>query len=223
MSAISPDRAEGWGRIVEYIYLDMDSYPRREHFAYFLAMGYPYVGATVNVDITDFLARIKAAGEPFFLSLLYEVAAAANAVPEFRQRILDGRIVEFASCRTSHTVMRENGAYAYCALDCALPKAEFLPYALTAQERAKAGGNIAEDPAQSLGLLFISCLPWLSYTALVQPVPSPADSNPRITWGKYFESEGRVLLPLSLLAHHALVDGKHLGEFHAALSARLTI
>ncbi len=208
---------------MEYTYLDMDSYPRREHFAYFLAMGYPYVGTTVNVDITAFLERVKTAGEPFFLSLLYEVAAAANAVPEFRRRVLHGRIVEFDSCHTSHTVMRENGAYAYCTLDCALPKAQFLPYAMAAQERAKAGGDIAEDPAQSLGLLFISCLPWLSYTALVQPVPSPADSNPRITWGKYFKSEGRILLPLSVLAHHALVDGKHLGELYAAISARLAI
>lgn len=207
--------------MVDYIQLDMAAYPRKEHFAYFLAMGYPYVGTTVNVDITAFYARVKAEGAPFFLSLLYEVAGAANAVPEFRQRILNGQIVEFTCCHTSHTVMRENGAYTYCTLNCSLPRAEFLPYAIEAQERAKAGGNIQESPEESLGLFFVSCLPWLSYTALVQPVPSPADSNPRITWGRYFESGDRLLLPVSVLAHHALVDGKHLGEFYANLAARL--
>ena len=44
-------------------------------------------------------------------------------------------------------------------------------------------------------LLFISTTPWLTYTALVQPVPIPADSNPRITWGKYFTQEGKTLVP----------------------------
>ncbi|MEA5059563.1 Chloramphenicol acetyltransferase [bioreactor metagenome] len=206
---------------MEYIYLDMDRYPRKEHFAYYLSMGYPYVGVTANVDITAFLANIKETREPFFLNMLYEVAAAANAVPEFRQRILNGRIITYSICQTSHTVLRENGTFAYCRLACDKPKPEFLPYALEAQEKAKTSGDIQEDPEQSRDLLFISCLPWISYTSLTQAVPFPADSNPRISWGKYFKSEGRILLPLSVLAHHALVDGKHIGDFYSLLSARL--
>lgn len=206
---------------MEYVYLDMDKHPRKAHFEYFLNLGYPYVGVTANVDITSFLLRIKEAGEPFFLSLLYEVAAAANAVPELRQRVLNGRIIEYGACETSHTVLQDNGAFAYCRLDCSKPRAEFLPYAHRAQEAVKKGGDIQEDPAESLGLLFVTSLPWVSYTSLIQPVPNPADSNPRISWGKFFKSEGRTLLPLTLLAHHALVDGKHIGDFYALLEARL--
>ena len=93
-----------------------------------------------------------------------------------------------------------------------MPLEQFLPYAAQAQEAAKAGGSIS-DPAESIGYFFISCLPWLSYSALIQPVPMPADSNPRITWGKY-ETHGQdTILPVSLLAHHGLVDGKHIADF----------
>ena len=60
-----------------------------------------------------------------------------------------------------------------------------------------------------------------SYTALVQPVPSPADSNPRISWGKYFTQEGRTLLPVSVLCHHALVDGIHLSAFYQNLDEEI--
>ena len=70
-------------------------------------------------------------------------------------------------------------------------------------------------------LLFLSTLPWLSYTALVQPVPVPADSNPRITWGRYFEQGGRTLLPVTVLCHHALVDGVHIARFFRELEDRL--
>ena len=75
----------------------------------------------------------------------------------------------------------------------------------------------APPPSQrleALEKLFVTSLPWLSYTALVQPVPSPADSNPRITFGKYFPQGGRVLLPVSILCNHALVDGLHIAAFY---------
>ena len=51
-------------------------------------------------------------------------------------------------------------------------------------------------------------LSWLNYTALQQPVPCPADSNSLITWGRYGKSAGRLLMPVTVLANHALVDGR---------------
>lgn len=48
--------------------IDLNTCPRRAHFEHFRQMAYPYVGCTVNVDITDFLAAVKAKGQPFFLS-----------------------------------------------------------------------------------------------------------------------------------------------------------
>lgn len=205
---------------MDYRVVDMGAYPRKEHFAYFRSLAFPYVGVTRNVDITAFLRRCKAQGHNFFLRFLYEVAAAANAVPALRQRILGEQIIEFPCCKTSHTVMRPDGVFAYCTLDCHMPLEQFLPYAAQAQEAAKAGGGIS-DPAESIGYFFISCLPWLSYSALIQPVPMPADSNPRITWGKY-ETHGQdTILPVSILAHHGLVDGKHIAEFYQQLEERL--
>ncbi|MDO5399452.1 MAG: chloramphenicol acetyltransferase [Eubacteriales bacterium] len=198
-------------------YLNMETYPRKSHFDYFSSLAYPYVGLTVNVDITALLDKIRADGLPFFLTVCYCAAQAANAVPELRQRIVDGKIVEFDSCPISHTLALADGTYCYCTLETDLPFGQFLTRARLAQERAKTAGTLdEEDP---LDKLFVSTLPWVSYTAIVQPVPMPADSNPRITWGKYFAQEGKILLPVSVLCHHALVDGRHLGEFYRHLEA----
>ena len=69
-------------------------------------------------------------------------------------------------------------------------------------------------------MLFITCLPWIHYTALVQPTGD--DSNPRISWGKYeCDARGRQMLPVTLLAHHGLVDGVNLGQFYAELQKEL--
>ena len=70
-----------------YKTLDMSAYRRKAHFDYFRAMACPYVGLTANVDITALLAKVRAEKLPFFLTVCYCAARAANSVPEFRQRI----------------------------------------------------------------------------------------------------------------------------------------
>lgn len=198
-------------------YLDMDNYPRREHFEYFAAMRSPYMGGTVEIDVTDFLSALKAKGYPFFLSFLWCVSRAANSVPELRQRIEGGRIAEYVACRSSHTLALPDGTYCYCLLSDEPPLAEFIPYARAEQERARRERSLSdgEDPLEPY---FISTTPWFSFTSLIQPVPEPADSNPRFTWGKYFERSGRVILPFASLCNHALVDGLHMGLFLERLS-----
>jgi chloramphenicol O-acetyltransferase type A len=201
--------------------IDFEHYTRKKHFDYFKNMGYPYVGVTCNVDITDFISTIKTKALPFFLSFLWCVAQAANAEPEFRQRIVNDGIIEFKNCKTSHTVAKSDGTYCYCCLNCNLPYNEFIPYAQCKQNIAKSNGDITENEEDSISLLFISTVPWISYSSLVQPVPFPADSNPRITWGRYYEQNGRVILPVSILCHHALVDGRHIAKFYDHLNSIL--
>ncbi len=205
---------------MEYRQIDMESYARKAHFAYFSNMAYPYMGTTVQLDITDFYHMCKEKARPIFLSLLYEISHAANAVPEFRQRIKDGGIIEYEWCPSSHTLALANGTYCYCNLDARMPREEFLHHAKQAQEKAMCEPSI-EDGADADSLLFISCLPWLHFCSLTQPVPYPADSNPRITWGKFAEENGRVLLPLAVLAHHALIDGRQLAAFYENCKARM--
>ncbi len=94
-------------------YLNMMAYPRRQHLAYFRQLAYPYVGTTVNVKITMWREWVKANKLPFFLSFCYCAAHAANAIPEFRQRLRGEAVVEYDWCKTSRTVALENGTYAY--------------------------------------------------------------------------------------------------------------
>ena len=81
--------------------------------------------------------------------------------------------------------------------------------------------GITEDAAVE-SMYFISTLPWLDYSSLIQPVAGGDESNPRITWGKYEENaSGRVVMPVSILAHHALADGVQLAGFYENLGREL--
>ena len=65
---------------MHYRIIDMASDPRNGQFAYFRGMTFPFAGLTVEMDITDMMAA--RGSRPFFLSLLYAVVRAANAVPQ---------------------------------------------------------------------------------------------------------------------------------------------
>ena len=133
---------------MEYKTIDLASYKRRDHFAYFNTLAYPYVGVTSNVEISGLLEKIKREGLPFFLTVCYCAARAANSVPELRQRIVDGGIVEFTRCRTSHTVALEDGTYCYCTLDSGVPFSEYLTVGAQAQEAAKRQRRSSQSPTR---------------------------------------------------------------------------
>ena len=203
--------------------IDMGSYPRREHFEHFYGMAYPYAGVTVEVDVTDLLTLCREKGYSFYLMVLHAVALAADGVEEFRRRIDQGSIVEYAECPTSHTELKPDGTYAYCTLHHHMPLAEYLQRAEAARAAARTSGSIEEE-AEVQSMYFISTLPWLHYTQLIQPVACGEESNPRITWGKYqADQNGRMMMPLSVLVHHALADGIHIAKFYEAFNQQMKL
>ena len=202
------------------IWLDMDSYARRAHFDYFRSLSYPYVGVTIDVDVTNALEYSRKQHRSFYLTFLHAAALAADNVPSFRQRIRGNGIVEYPECPTSHTEAVDGGRYCYCTLHHHMELNEYFEQAEKARLDCAKNGITEDEDAESM--YFISALPWLRYTSLIQPVAGGDESNPRITWGKYeHDDKGRVIMPVSVLAHHALVDGVHIAEFYRNLESEI--
>ena len=203
--------------------IDMTKDPRGGQFEYFRTMTDPWAGITVPVDITDLLASLN--GRLFFLSYLYAVMRAANAVPELRRRLLpDGQVVEYDHCDPSYTVMKPDGTgvYVYCLLEDDLSSYEkFVAEGKRRQKETLERGTLTED-GDVLANFFVSCVPWLYYTQIKEPAGGADDSNPRFAWGKYREENGRMMLPMSLFINHALCDGWHVTQFYKNLDRELT-
>lgn len=200
--------------------LDLSSYPRKAHFDHYRVLANPYVGVTAEVDVTELAACCKARKWSFYLAFLRAAALAANRVPELRRRIRGEGIVEYDCCDTSHIELLENGTYCYCTLrqDQELPLPAFLDYAEQTRRRYRERASIEEEDPE--GMFFVTSLPWLHYTAFVQP--TGGDSNPRISWGKFErDCRGRLMLPLTLLCHHALADGLQISQFYRETEAEL--
>ena len=206
---------------MSFIKIDLKNYPRKSHLEYFSSLQYPYVGITADVDVTKLYDFCKRKNISFYLTFLHLSAIAADDINEFRQRLHNKEVLEYDECPTSHIELLENGTYCYCTLHHHMPFEEYIEYAEKARKDCREKGSIDEDDDVE-SMYFISTLPWVHYTALIQPVAGGEESNPRITWGKFTEdSNGKKQLPVSVLAHHGLVDGIHIAKFYQNLEKEI--
>ncbi len=195
--------------------IELENYERKEHYLYFSSLANPYTGLTADIDVGMLVKACNEKKKSFYLAFMHAAALAADSVPEFRRRIIGQEIWEYDECPTSHTEALENGTYCYCTLYHHMPLQEFFEAAQAQRTAVRARGVLEEDEDVN-AMYFITCIPWLHYSALVQPVGD--DSNPRISWGKYEEDfRGRLMMPVTVLLHHGLADGLHMARFYEAL------
>ncbi|MCG8350469.1 MAG: chloramphenicol acetyltransferase [Chloroflexales bacterium] len=194
--------------------VNLETWPRRKHFELFSAFDHPHFGLCANVDLTAFYPFVKQRGISFTVATMYVLARAANAIPEFRHRIRRGEVVEHEVVHPSATILVRDDLFSFCTVDYS---EDFVVFATRAAERitqVQEQPILADEPGQD-DLLFLSALPWVSFTSVMHPMHlSPADSIPRFVWGKRFEEGACLKMPLSVQAHHALMDGIHLGRFY---------
>ncbi|MBE0635273.1 chloramphenicol acetyltransferase [Candidatus Bipolaricaulota bacterium] len=194
--------------------IDQTYWPRREQFELFMGFGSPYFSITADVDITAYRESLPKGGR-FTIGLVYALAAAANAVEQFRQRIRGSDVIEFDVVHPSIIVLNADDAFRFCNFPFAEDFKRFSEGAPERIEQARKAPSMFSAPDQD-DYLYLTGLPWISFSGVTHAAPTHApDSVPRIAWGKYRHVAGRIVLPLNVQVHHALVDGIHVGRFYA--------
>ncbi len=193
--------------------IDLEHWPRREAFELFRGFGLPYFNLTADVDVGPLREAVRARGASFTVALVYVLARAANEVPEFRQRVRGEGVIEYAAVHPSITVLADDGTFRFVTLRYEEAFGSFAADAELRIERARRAASLWSEPDRD-DLLFMTAIPWVSFTGMIHPVPlDPPNSVPRIAWGKFRDVGGRLAMPLNVQAHHALVDGVHLGRY----------
>lgn len=222
--------------MTDYRIIAMDTNPHLKHLEYFMGMMYPQLTITAMVDVTALRQFCKQENCSFFLTFLHITALSADSIPQLRQRLhqltpeemlLPGHngaptegplagleIREYEQCPTSHTEAAGKDLYGYCVLRHHMPWQEYITAAAKAQQEAREKGSLEEDKDIE-SCFFATCLPWIHYCSMTHPVTDRFDSNVRFSWGKFQEDcLGRMLMPLTIVAHHGLADGIHIGRFY---------
>jgi len=194
-------------------HIDIENWPRRQSYELFRSFGFPYFSITTNVDVTALRVAAREKKTSFTIGLVYVLSTAANAIPAFRQRMEGDGVVEYDVVHPSITILADNEQFHFCSLRYVEAFAEFATGAELRIEQARTANSVWPEPDRN-DFLFMTSLPWIAFTAMVHPAPlDPPDSVPRFAWGKYEQHDGRTRMPLNVQAHHALLDGVHVGRY----------
>lgn len=202
-----------------YQIVDQSTWKRATHCQIFRDYVEPCFCVTLELDITNFLKMVKEKHYSFTLAMVYCVSKCANEIEEFRYRFLNGNVVLYNHIQTAFSYLNsETELFKVVNVEMKESMEEYVSFAKrTAQEQtAYFTGPLANDVFQ------FSPIPWISYTHISHTNSGKKDcATPIFDWGKFYEKDGRVLLPFSIQAHHSFVDGVHVGKLVNSLQTYL--
>ncbi|MCB5973087.1 chloramphenicol acetyltransferase [Flavobacterium psychrophilum] len=203
--------------------IDIENWNRKEHFEFFSKMVSPYFGITTEVDCTKAYVNAKESGYSFFAHYLHKSMIAVNSVEELRLRIVDKQVVLFERINAGATVGRADGTFGFIFVNFT---DDFETFNNELQNEIQTvlnstGLRLNDDDIKK-DLIRHSTIPWTSFSGLLHPTNfDKTESVPKITFGKFNVRNGKKYLPVSIEAHHGLVDGFHLAKYLSEFQKQL--
>ena len=199
----------------KYKVIEETNWKRALHCQIFRNSIEPSYCVTFELDVTNFLAKIQEMRYSFTLSLIFVVSKCANNIEEFRYRFLDNQIVLYDRINTAFTYMdKDTELFKVVNVEMQDTLEKYITVAAqkAANQKEYFTGPLGNDVFQ------FSPMPWVSYTHISHTNFGKKDNaTPLFDWGKYFEREGKKILPFSVQVHHSFVDGIHIGKLADSL------
>ncbi|MDP2425186.1 MAG: chloramphenicol acetyltransferase [Candidatus Izemoplasmatales bacterium] len=201
-------------------WIELSSWKRKNHYELFKSYQKPHFNVTFELDITSFYEWCKGKNYPFFLTFLHEVMKVANQIEAFLLRIRGDGVVIHDVVHASFTMMLETGLFRFIRANYQDDLESFIEETTKVMQASTDVDLIDEDGIDDL--VFVTTLPWVPFTSIEHAMPlKEGDSFPRISWGKFHFVGEKRMIPFSVSAHHALVDGVDVGVFYEQLQRML--
>jgi chloramphenicol O-acetyltransferase type A len=200
--------------------IDVRGWKRRDHYLLFRKYERPFFSVTVDVDVTAAWNASRSPGSvSFFLTSLFPMLNAANEVEAFRLRLRPRGVWRHDRVAVGPTIMRADETFGFARIEPADTLADFA-----SQGEAAIGEAVAQRGLRGEGsddIVFHSVLPWLRFSSFSNALPGKGDSIPRIVFGQCTPIGARMMMPVAVEVHHALVDGLDVARFFDRFTAHL--
>lgn len=192
--------------------LDLEHWPRKATFEFFKDFEDPFFNFAANIDVTRFFRFCKGNGLSISISILYYVLAAVNEIPEFRVRIVDGKLVEFGRIHGTQTILNDDETFSFAYFEMRDDVFSFNEHGKAAVEKYKQLRSYDVE-ADRFDLIYCSVIPWVSFTSFKHASRlDRTQTVPRIVFGKMYDDGPVKKMPLSVEANHMIMDGLHVGK-----------
>lgn len=201
--------------------VDLKTWSRAEQFRFFRGFERPHYAITARVDVSRLMRARASQGLSPFRTVIHAIGAGLHAVPELRMRFNGDKVTLYDHLLLSPTIPLETGDFRYTYLAWLKDRAAFDAHAKERIDEVRAGQPLNANDGTIQDVAYLSCLPWLDYTALDNALPDADDCIPRVSWGRIVPCGDGHDMAMTLQVHHALVDGLQVGRFFEATQAAI--
>ncbi len=198
--------------------VDFSIWPRADQFRFLKSYAQPHYAVTARIDITRLISRSRAEGRSSYRACLHAIGAGIHAVPELCMRFRGDVVVRHVGVELSMTVPLADGNFRFAYVPFHRDLVTFDKAAADIIAKVAVGGDLNANSGARDDVAYLSCMPWLDFTSINNAIPGPQDCIPQVSWGKFVEGDqGRWSMAMAIEVHHALVDGRQVGDYFAAV------
>lgn len=204
-------------------YLDTEAWSRRHLFQLFKDYDQPFFNLCAEVEVTPLLDFARSQDFSSFITYHFLSLKTANEVEPFRYRLRGGRVIVHEHVDAGAIILLADESFTFVHFDFAEDFGDFHARARATIESARAEPPRRDARADRDDLIYHSVIPWVSFTSISHARDSKRQNGiPKISFGKYRDVGGRFVMPVSVEAHHALMDGLHVGRYFERLEGYFT-
>ena len=208
----------------EFRKVDLESWPRRDHYAYYTQKLKVTFNMTARVQVDPLLDFCHTNGYRFYPTLIYVVTKVLNQLENFRMfRNRDGELCVWDTLVPNYTFFHpDDKTFSDCWSEYSPDFAAFYQTVTTDMEIYKDCKGVKAQDGQPPNFYCISCVPWVDFSGYsTVTMGGEPQFFPIITAGKYTQDNGKTTMPVNLMIAHAVCDGYHAGLFFNTLQEEL--
>ncbi len=210
---------------IQFHAIDMNTWKRREIFYYFSQMAPTGYSITVEVDVTHLHQVTKNKGIKFFPAYLWLVTKTLMEQDEFKIAMKDGVLGKYETLTPLYASFHEDDK-TFSLMWTEYDDSFLSFYESYLQNQKTCGGNhgilAQKDTVPPPNAYTVSCIPWVSFEHFaVHAYENKPYFFPSVEAGKFYEKDGKSMMPLSMTCHHATTDGYHVHLFLETLQRRM--
>ncbi len=197
-----------------YKELNIKNWTRLNQYKFFKEYDNPFFNICANVDVTKLKKITEKRKISFFIASLFLSQKTVNHIKEFKYRMKDDSVIIYDTIHAGSTILNDDETFSFCYFDFSDDFETFSNNANKIIKQNSQNKKKLEDRANQPDMIHYSVIPWIEFTSISHPRKfGTDDSIPKIVFGKYFKKDERLIMPVSISAHHSLMDGIHVGKY----------
>ncbi|MGL6108419.1 type A chloramphenicol O-acetyltransferase [Romboutsia sp.] len=202
--------------------INKEDWDRREYFEHYFSEVPCTYSMTVKLDIT----KIKKINQKLYPTMLYFITKVVNSHCEFRTSYdMNGDLGIFDEMLPCYTVFnKDTETFTNIWTEYSDNYDEFYKsYEKDIEVFSSVKGMIAKPNVPSNNFP-VSMIPWTTFDGFNLNLQKGYEYLlPIFTIGRYYEENGKYMLPLAIQVHHAVCDGFHVSRFVNELQELINI